>query len=119
MKKITVLAVALCLLLCLCSCSGNADYKGKIVGKWIDTKAETIFEYTEDGFYFEYLNEAFTSDKTRYAIDSDTITYYLDGQSPEEGFSVCYEFKGDNLIIEGEIEYKPMNLKTSTEEMEK
>lgn len=105
----TVLAV---LLLILCSCTEKAS----IVGKWIDDKTEAIIEYTADGYYYEYANENFTTDKTKYKISGDKITYYLDGGSANEGFSVEYDFNEEgNLVIAGEIEYRPMRIPNKDE----
>lgn len=101
----------------LCGCANQINTPGdsvvsqdsrSIVGKWVDVKTEKIFEYTDDGFYYEYLNESFTTDKTRYEVQDGKITYYLDGSTPDEGFSVDYEIKNGNLIINGVIEYKPI-----------
>ena len=126
MKKITALLLAVMFPLCSCgsatqnvSSSPSPDSGGAdIVGKWIDVQTEQIFEYTADGFYYEYINESFTADKTRYLTENGNIYYYLDGEEPDMSFGVNYEVKDGHLFIAGVIEYKPMDLKTSTEEME-
>ena len=101
MKSFTA-AILILLSALLASCSGKSD---SIVGKWIDTETEQIYEYTADGYFYEYLNESFTSDKTRYKADGKKITYYLEGV-PESESTVEYEFKDGNLIINGILEYK-------------
>ena len=126
MKKVTALLLAVMFL--LCACSSNAENVSsspsleakdiEIVGKWIDVQTEQIIEYTEDGFYYEYINESFTSDKTRYLIDNGKVYYYLDGEEPDMSFGIDCEVKNGHLFIAGVIEYKPMNLKTSIDEME-
>lgn len=124
-KKILLLT-AVCLLLCSCGFGGNEStnpLSGKddksIIGKWIDIETEQIIEYTENGYYYEYINESFTADKTRYITEGGEIFYYLDGDSPDMSMGIDYEIKNGHLIIAGVIEYKPMDLKTSIEEMEK
>jgi len=104
MKRILYITLALLCLLGMFSCTrkDNAD----IVGKWIDTETEQVYEYTADGYYYEYSNENFTSDKTRYKVSGDEITYYID-DAPESGFSVKFEINGSNLVINDEIIYKP------------
>ena len=126
MKKITALLLSVIFL--LCACSSNVENvssppslganDSEIVGKWIDVQTEQIIEYTKDGFYYEYINESFTADKTRYLTESGNIYYYLDGEEPDMSFGIDYEIKNGHLFIAGVIEYKPMNLKTSIEEME-
>ena len=140
MKK--VLFVTLFILLCLCSCKSNRqniannpenthantpepvtetplyEIDERIVKKWVDVKTEKIHEYTDDGYYYEYINENFTYDKTRYFTQNGKIYYYLDGDTPDMSTGIAYEFNGENLIIAGELEYKPLNIKTSIEEME-
>lgn len=126
MKKILMLCAAVMLLLCSCNFKGNTanppalenDDKS-IVGKWIDVETEQIIEYTESGYYYEYINEGFTADKTRYITENGKIFYYLDGDNPDMSFGIDYEIKNGHLFIAGVIEYKPMDLKTSIEEMEK
>ena len=126
MKRIFLLVMSAVLVLVLCSCLGNTEtdpvleyeIDENIVGKWIDVKTEQIIEYTEDGFYYEYINESFTSVKTRYITQAGKIYYYLDGNEPDASVGIEYERKGDRLIVAGELEYKPMDLKTSIEEME-
>lgn len=140
MKK--TLVVTVFILLCLCSCKANRqnvannpdttpantpeavtetplyEIDERIVKKWVDVKTEKIHEYTDDGYYYEYVNENFTFDKTRYFTQNGKIYYYLDGDTPDMSTGIVYEFKGENLIIAGELEYKPLNIKTSIEEME-
>ena len=117
MKRILVLLISVMFILCGCKDNANLpnestvseqETQASVVGKWVDVKTEKIFEYTEDGFYYEYLNESFTSDKTRYIAKDGKITYYLDGDTPDLGFSVDYEIKNGHLIINGVIEYKPV-----------
>ncbi len=103
MKKIIFALLLVTLALCACS------QPDSIVGKWIDTETEAAYEYTADGYYYEYVNENFTTDKTRYSVDGGKITYYIDGENPNTGFSVDYEITDEgNLVINGEIEYKPL-----------
>ena len=125
MKKALILLTALCLLLCSCSFTSNNctnplldKNKASIVGKWIDVETEQIVEYTENGFYYEYINEGFTTDKTRYSVEDGKIYYYLDGDVPDYSMGIDYEIKDGHLFIAGAIEYKPMDIKTSVEEME-
>jgi len=125
MKRALILLMALCLLLCSCSFDSNGGTttlseknEASIVGKWIDVETEQIVEYTSDGFYYEYINEGFTADKTRYITEDGKIYYYLDGDSPDYSIGIDYEIKDGHLFIADAIEYKPMNLKTSLEEME-
>ncbi|MBO4950384.1 MAG: hypothetical protein J6E38_05125 [Clostridia bacterium] len=125
MKKALILLTALCLLLCSCSFTSNNGTnplldknKASIVGKWIDVETEQIVEYTENGFYYEYINEGFTTDKTRYSVEDGKIYYYLDGDVPDYSMGIDYEIKDGHLFIAGAIEYKPMDIKTSVEEME-
>lgn len=124
MKRIICIIISALIILCSChhnigtSPVSSVNNDKSLVGKWIDVKTEKIFEYTDDGFYYEYLNESFTTDKTRYTAIDGKITYYLDGDKPESGYSVDYEIKNGHLIIAGEIEYRPMTIKTSIEEME-
>ncbi len=125
MKKALILLAALCLLLCSCSFGSNngtnplsEKAEASIVGKWIDTETEQIVEYTQSGFYYEYINEGFTTDKTRYVIKDGKIYYYLDGDEPDYSIGIDYEIKDGHLFVAGAIEYKPMDLKTSAEEME-
>ena len=124
MKRFLTVLLTVVIMLCSCGEKSNVTDISEqavdtgIVGKWIDVETEKIFEYTDDGFYYEYLNEGFTSDKTRYIAENGKITYYLDGDTPDSGFSVDYEVKNGHLIINGIIEYKPMDIKTSLEETE-
>lgn len=99
---LVLLLTATCLLL---GCSNEKS----VVGKWIDDETEAVIEYTDDGYYYEYVNEGFTTDKTRYNVKNGKITYYIDGEAEETGFEVEYEIdKEGNLIINGEIKYRPM-----------
>ena len=137
MKRILVLFAVSVLLLCSCGESANKDTDPKtntaetqnggeitadtqsdkrIVGKWIDVKTEGMVEYTENGFYYEGINEIYTTDKTRYIASGGKIYYYLDGDDPASAIGIDYEIKNGNLIIAGEIEYKPIDIKTSAEE---
>ena len=126
MKRVFSLILASLLLLCSCTPAENIDtdpvvqyeIDNEIVGKWIDTLTEQIIEYTDDGFYYEYINESFNSVKTRYITENGKIYYYLDGDEPDMSVGIEYEKKGDRLIVAGVLEYKPMDLKTSIEEME-
>ena len=126
MKRIFLLIISAVLLLCSCAPAENVDtapvaqneIDGEIVGKWIDTLTEQIIEYTADGFYYEYINESFNSVKTRYITENGKIYYYLDGDEPDMSVGIEYEKKGDHLVVAGVLEYKPMDLKTSIEEME-
>lgn len=125
MKKILILLTALCLVLCSCSFGSNnstnplSDNDEKsIVGKWIDVETEQIVEYTQSGFYYEYINENFTTDKTRYKVEDGKVYYYLDGDEPDMSIGIDYEIKDGHLFIAGAIEYKPMDIKTSVEEMD-
>lgn len=97
----------------LCGCTGGKT----IVGKWIDDKTEGTIEYTDDGYYYEYANEGFTYVKTKYTAKNGKITYYLDGDKPENGYSVDYEITKDgNLVIGGEIIYRPLTVPEKDEE---
>ena len=130
MKKVVVLLFAIMLTLCSCSYGGTQNNSSsvnigevgeidtKIVGKWIDVETEQIIEYTENGFYYEYINESFTTDDTRFLTYDGKIYYYLDGDTPDGAIGINYEIKDDHLIVADVIEYKPMDLKTSLEEME-
>ena len=125
MKKALILLTVLCFLLCSCSFTSNnstnplsGNDEKSIVGKWIDVETEQIVEYTESGFYYEYINEGFTTDKTRYTVEDSKIYYYLDGDVPDYSMGIDYEIKDGHLFIAGAIEYKPMDIKTSVEEME-
>lgn len=126
MKRLFFLILTITLLLCSCTYPVNTDtatvftyeIDENVVGKWIDVKTEQIIEYTDDGFYYEYINESFNSVKTRYITQDGKIYYYLDGDEPDAAVGINYERKGDRLIVAGELEYKPMDLKTSIEEME-
>lgn len=112
MRKFLAITFFLLTLICTSACTSKGGSQS-LVGKWIDVERETIYEYTSDGYYYEYLNENYTSDKTRYKASSDEITYFLEG---EEGtsFTVKYEIdENGHLIINGELEYKPMDIKTS------
>ena len=126
MKRVLVLCVTAMLLLCSCNFAGNKGNtelsekeEKSIVGKWIDVETEQIIEYTESGYYYEYINEGFTADKTRYVTEDGKIYYYLDGDSPDMSMGIDYEIKNGHLFIAGVLEYRPMDLKTSVEEMEK
>ncbi len=110
-KKSIFTACAALLILMLSACGNSANEVQKIVGKWVDVKTEQVYEYTSDGYFYEYANENFTYDKTHYRIDGNKIYYYLDG-APETEFSVEYKFDGDNLVIEDEIIYAPLVIKT-------
>ena len=112
MKRITAAAL-LCLSAFLASCSGKGE---SIVGKWIDTETEQIYEYTADGYFYEYSNESFTSEKTRYKTDGGKITYFLE-DVPESEASVEYEFKDGNLVINGILEYKPYTEPENSDEI--
>ena len=126
MKRLFLLILTITLLLCSCTYTVNTDtatvftyeIDENVVGKWIDVKTEQIIEYTDDGFYYEYINESFNSVKTRYITQDGKIYYYLYGDEPDAAVGINYERKGDRLIVAGELEYKPMDLKTSIEEME-
>ena len=124
MKRVFSLIVLSMLLLCSCS-FGNGGTKpaskkddASVIGKWIDVETEQIVEYTESGFYYEYINEGFTADKTKYMTEDGKIYYYLDGDEPDMSIGIDYEVKDGHLFIAGVIEYKPMDIKTSAEEME-
>lgn len=124
-KKILLLT-AVCVLLCFCSFGGNGgtnplseNNSASIVGKWIDNKTEQTIEYTADGFYYEYINESFTSDKTRYKAENGKIYYYLDGDEPDYEIGIDYEIKDGNLIIAGQIEYRPMVMPSKDDTAEK
>ncbi|MBQ8759760.1 MAG: hypothetical protein IJZ20_08725 [Clostridia bacterium] len=116
MKKSLFLLIVLCVLLCSCAKTDSIDER--IVGKWIDTETEQIVEYTESGYYYEYINENFTTDKTKFITKNDKIYYFLDGDEPDMKTGIDYEIKDGHLFVAGVIEYRPMDLKTSTEEME-
>ena len=126
MKRFIVSIVSALLLLCSCTPTANVDtppvlvheIDENIVGKWIDVKTEQIVEYTDDGFYYEYINESFTADKTRYITQDSKIYYYLDGDTPDAAVGIDYEIKNGLLFVAGILEYKPMDIKTSIEEME-
>ena len=125
MKKILALCIAAMLSLCSCSFGGNGGTSSlseksdkNIVGKWIDVSTEQTVEYTESGFYYEYINENFTADKTRYMTQDGKIYYYLDGDAPDMELGIDYEIKDGHLFIASVIEYRPMDIKTSAEEME-
>ncbi|MBR2021795.1 MAG: hypothetical protein IJ939_05100 [Clostridia bacterium] len=124
-KSTFTLLAALILILCSCSFGGNDGTSSlseksdkSIVGKWIDVSTEQTVEYTESGFYYEYINENFTADKTRYMTQDGKIYYYLDGDEPDMELGIDYEIKDGHLFIAGVIEYRPMDIKTSAEEME-
>ena len=137
MKKTIALIMTAMLLLCSCNIkntdkteetnneeriilAGEPEAIDKqLIGKWIDVETEKIFEYTIDGYYYEWVNENFTYEKTRYIANGGKIYYYLDSERPDTNFGVAYEFaENGNLIIAGEIEYKPMDIKTSSEEID-
>ena len=124
MKKVFSLILAITLLLCSCGSNngGTSAISGKdeksVVGKWIDNETEQIIEYTADGYYYEYINEGFTTDKTKYMTEEGKIYYYIEGETPDMSFGIDYEIKDGNLLIAGVLEYRPMDLKTSVEEME-
>ena len=125
LKRLSILFAVLMLLLCSCNFKENgganplsSKNETSIVGKWIDVETEQIVEYTSDGFYYEYINESFTADKTRYVTEDGKIYYYLDGDAPDYSIGIDYDIKDGHLFIAGTIEYKPMDLKTSSEEME-
>lgn len=125
MKKAFMLLASLCLLLCSCSFGSNNGAtslsdknEASVVGKWIDVETEQIVEYTQSGYYYEYINEGFTADKTRYKAENGKIYYYLDGDSPDYSIGIDYEIKDGHLFIAGAIEYKPMDINTTVEEME-
>lgn len=105
MKKISALAMICLLCTFLLSCAKDDK---SIVGKWVDTETQTICEYTSDGYYFELMNEQFTTDKTKYIAKGGKITYYIEGDTPDTGFSVNYEIKDSNLIINDVIVYTPI-----------
>lgn len=94
---------------------GCSSKDGSVVGKWTDSETEQIYEYTADGYFYEYTNESFTSDKTRYKVKSGEITYYIEGV-PESEYSVKYEIKDGNLVINGKLVYKPYSESEKTED---
>lgn len=102
-KKVMSALAVIALIAVICGCSSKS---GGIVGKWIDSDTEQIYEYTADGYFYEYTNESFTSDKTRYKVNSGEITYYIENV-PESEYSVKYEIKDGNLVINGVLVYKP------------
>lgn len=137
MKKYII--IALLVLACLCSCNADVtntpnppqdettipetevplyNIDSSIVAKWIDVRTETIIEYTDSGYYYEYVNESHTEIETRFFTQNGKIYYYLEGDEPDMNTGIAYEFKDGHLIIAGELEYKPMDIKTSLEEME-
>ena len=128
MKRLSALCLAAVLFLCSCTPASNvgtspaAGHESKaqavIVGKWIDVQTEQIIEYTADGFFYEYNNESFRSDKTRYITEDGKIYYYLDGDEPDMEMGIEYEMRDGHLFIAKVLEYRPMDLKTSIEEME-
>lgn len=106
MKRIAL--ITFLALTVLCACAGKED---SVVGKWIDSETEAMYEYTADGYYYEYVNENFTTDKTRYSVSGGKITYYIDGENPGTGFSVDYEITHEgNLVINGTLEYRPLTV---------
>lgn len=105
MKKLSALAMICLLFTFLLSCAKDDK---SIVGKWVDTETQTICEYTSDGYYFELMNEQFTTDKTKYIAKGGKITYYIEGDVPQNGFSVKYKIEDSNLIINDTIIYKPI-----------
>ena len=119
MRKILILCLAVILVLCSCSFGKGGDSDKSIVGKWIDNSTEQIVEYTDEGFYYEYINESFTSDKTRYKAENGKIYYYLDGDKPDYDIGIGYEIKDGNLIIAGQIEYRPMVIPSKDDTAEK
>lgn len=106
-KKVKIWLAAAALVATLCGCSSKS---AGIVGKWIDSDTEQVYEYTADGYFYEYTNESFTSDKTRYKVKSGEITYYIE-DVPESEYSVKYEIKDGNLVINGTLVYKPYSPK--------
>lgn len=117
MKKFLSIVLFLVITICACACTNKKSEKS-LIGKWIDVERETIFEYTSDGYYYEYLNENYTTDKTRYRVKGDEITYFLDNDD-STSYSVKFEIdENGHLIINGILEYKPMDIKTSKEESE-
>ncbi len=115
MKRFIALLSVLVFVLCSCT---RLPEDSRIVGKWIDMKTEQIIEYTADGYYYEYINESFTADKTRYTVQDGKLYYYLDKGEPDMSFGIDYEIKDGHLFIAGVLEYKPMDIKTSIDEME-
>ena len=125
-KKTISSILVILLLLCSCNFEGNGstspikqESDKNIIGKWIDVETEQIVEYTESGFYYEYINENFTTDKTRYKTENGKVYYYFDGDEPDMTMGIDYEIKDGHLFVAGAIEYKPMTLKTQTEETTK
>ncbi len=110
-KKIVSVVALVALTAFLCGCSSKS---GSLVGKWIDSDTEQIYEYTSDGYFYEYTNESFTSDKTRYKVKSGEITYYIE-DVPESEYSVKYEIKDGNLVINGALVYKPYSESVETD----
>lgn len=105
MKKFFALVLICLFSTLLLSCSSEDT---SIVGKWVDEETQTICEYTSDGYYYELVNEQFTADKTKYTAKGGKITYYIEGESPDTGFSVKYEIRDSNLIINDTIIYTPI-----------
>jgi len=114
MKKILLAITSLMCFMCLFA---GCAKEPSIVGKWIDDKTEAMFEYTSDGYYYEYANESFTSIKTKYIVKNGEIIYYLEDSSPDEGTAVPYEINDEgNLVIGGEVEYRPLKNPTKEEQ---
>lgn len=106
MKKISLALLFLLISAALLvSCSNKKQNSEQLVGKWIDTRTEQTYEYTQDGYYYEYVNESFTYDKTRYRVEGNKIVYYLDGV-PESEYSVEFEIEDGRLLIGGVLEYR-------------
>ena len=107
-KNISILTLVTCIIVLLILCCSCTKIES-LTGKWIDDRTEAIVEYTADGYYYEYANESFTTDKTRYTVKNGKIYYYIDGEDARDGFGVDYEINSEgNLIIAGEIEYRPL-----------
>lgn len=116
MKRRALIFALIAFTLCF---SFGCSEKKTIVGKWIDDETEAITEYTEDGYYYEYANEGFTTDKTKYSLKKGKIVYYIEGEAPETGFEVDYEINDEGeLIINGEIKYRPMTLSENEQKAE-
>ena len=110
-KKIMSVLALFALAVFFYGCSSKG---GSVVGKWIDADTEQIYEYAADGYFYEYTNESFTSDKTRYKVKSGKITYYIE-DVPESEYSVKYEIKDGNLVINGTLVYKPYSESVKTD----
>lgn len=113
MKK-TLIILSVCLLL-LAGCGKNDG--NSVVGTWIDTETESIVEFTKDGYYKEGFTQDVWQEPTKYVIDGNKIIRYVESDRQATEFSVTYEITDEgHLIINDILEYKPMELKTESEE---